>query len=108
MSYRNLDEVLEELAEGTLVSGMIPNALMDFVDESNVEHVIAGLPRESRIFVLDWAHSVVFAPEHELIHIAGVSNLRDIRPEDKRNPRRPIFFGALRSWFDRHPWPEPL
>jgi hypothetical protein len=107
MSYRSLDEVVRDLEEGSLVSGMIPVALMDFVDERNVDHVIAELPSEHRAFVLEWAHVATFAPAHELLHLSGVSNLSDIRPEDNVHPREEVFFRALRSWFGRHPWPEP-
>jgi hypothetical protein len=85
---------------------MVPTALMDFVDESNVDSVIAGLPPDYRTFVLRWARDVAFAPESELIHIAGVTNQRDIRPEDKQHPRQSVYFAALRGWFDRHSWSE--
>lgn len=106
MSYHSLQEVLDEIEDGLLVKGMVPTALMDFVDESNVDSVIAGLPLDYRAFVLDWARDVAFAPESELIHLAGVTNIGDIRPEDKQHARQSIFFSALRGWFDRHTWPE--
>lgn len=103
MNYRTLEDVLQEVEEGTLVAGMIPAALMDFVDEANVDLVMSGLPQEVRDFVLEWAREVVFTPEDQLLHIVGQSNLSDIRPEDRRNPYRARFFDALRSWFARHP-----
>lgn len=106
-SYHNLDEVLKALEDGTLVAAMIPHAMMDFLDESNVDQVISGLPGEYRTFVLEWAHGAVTAPEHELLNLAGVSNLTEIRHEDTQHPREEAFYHALRSWFDRHPWPEP-
>ena len=106
MSYHTLEEVLQELEEGVLIPGMVPTALMDFVDESNVEQVLAGLPEEHRAFVLDWARDVAFAPESQIVHIAGLANLSDMRPEDRKNPRRGIFFQALRSWFAKHSQPE--
>jgi len=106
MSYANLDEVLAELNEGTLVSGMVPHALMDFLSESNIEEVMSGLPHEYRTFVLEWAHDVAFAPERELLNIAGVTNLSEMRVEDKGHPRRNIVFGVFRDWFERHPWPQ--
>jgi hypothetical protein len=105
MSYRNLHEVLAEIEEGLLVRGMIPTALMDFVDESNVDSVIAGLPPDYRALVLDWARDVAFASESELIHITGETNLAEIRPEDKQHPREGAYFAALRGWFNRHSWP---
>jgi hypothetical protein len=79
---------------------------MDFVDDSNVDSVIAGLPSDCRTFVLEWARDVAFAPESELVHIVGQTNLGDIPPEDKQHPRQVVFFDALRGWFDRHTWPE--
>jgi hypothetical protein len=106
MSYHSLQDVLDEIEDGLLVKGMVPTALMDFVDESNIDSVIAGLPSDHRAFVLDWAHEVAFAPESELIHIAGVTNIGEIRPEDGGHARQSIFFGALRGWFERHTWPE--
>lgn len=106
MSYRSLQEVLDEIEDGLLVKGMVPTALMDFVDEENVDLVIASLPSGHRAFVLDWAREVAFAPESEIIHIAGVTNIGDIRPEDKEHARQGIFLRALRGWFDRHIWPE--
>jgi hypothetical protein len=103
MSYHSIEQVLQELEDDLLVVAMVPAALMDFVDESNIDEAIAALPEDSRLFVLDWARDVVFADESQLLHIAGVSNLRAIRPEDKRNPRRDIFFNALRTWLAKHP-----
>jgi hypothetical protein len=83
----------------------VPAALMDFVDESNVDQVVARLPARHRAFVLEWAHGVVFSPKHELIHLWGGSNLSEIVPEDLVHPREDAAFNAFRAWFDRHPWP---
>jgi hypothetical protein len=105
MTYQNLQEILEELEEGTLVYGMVPTALMAFVDDTNIDLVIAELPRDVREFVIDWAHEVAFAPEDDLLHIVGQTNLGDTRSEADNNPRRSSFLSALRGWFTRHSRP---
>jgi hypothetical protein len=105
MTYQNLQEVLEELEEGTLVYGMVPTALMDFVDDTNIDLVIAELPRDVREFVLDWAREVAFAREVDLLHIVGQTNLGDPQSDARPNPRRSSFLSALRGWFTRYSRP---
>jgi hypothetical protein len=98
--------MLADLEEGLIVPINLPAALMDVLDESNVDHILAALPARHRQFVLEWAHGAVFSPDHELIHLAGVSNLTDLRPEDMTHPREGESLAAFRAWFDRHQWPE--
>jgi hypothetical protein len=105
MTYQNLQEVLEELEEGTLVYGMVPTALMDFVDDTNIDLVIAKLPGGLREFVLDWAREVAFAHEGDLVQLVGETNMDNIRYDVERNSRRSSFLNVLRSWFKRQAQP---
>lgn len=102
MSYSTLEEVLADLEEGVLVRGMIPTALMDFANESNIEAVIAGLPFAYRSYFLDWAKRIVSASPDQIITVAGLSNMREMHPEELRHPQEEAFMQALRGWFEKH------
>jgi len=106
MRYHSLDEVLADLDSGMLVTVMIPDALMDFIDEGNVEEVIAKLPAKHRPFVLEWAHGAIYSQASERINLAGITNLGPVRSEDLQHPREAVTFAAFRSWFERHRWPD--
>jgi hypothetical protein len=98
--------MISDLDSGMLVTAMIPNALMDFLDESNVEEVIERLSEKHRPFVLEWAHGALFSPASELIDIFGITKMGPVRPEDLHHPREALALAAFRVWFERHHWPD--
>jgi hypothetical protein len=100
VKYRNLDELLADWNAGNIARYQINLGLFDFLDESNVHLVIAGLPADHRDEFLEWARRVAIADPDELITLWGGTALGP-HPEGPWHEREAEVLRALRAYFSR-------